>query len=179
MPGIKIARQRGHQGTVVEGAGWGWREPPDIRHSRLAVYLAFPDFIQRFAVYTLGGRWPRFQTLDADWYAAGLAIAVVIQVQQVQRGVDFANQFPLPITGFQFQAELFLIACPVHRIGIVARFALHMMNRPINLFHKLPFPALKYYPEMVFLSLVHVGFIPLGLVGDEAECSCVVGLFGC
>ena len=61
--------------------------------------LTFLDFIECLAVDTLSRGWPGFQSLDADFYTAGFAVAVVVLIDQVDSSINLSDQFAFPIAG--------------------------------------------------------------------------------
>ena len=63
------------------------------------MYLTLLDFIKRFTIDTLGSGWAGLQSMDADFDTAGLAISVVVPIDEFKCIVNFTDEFSFSIPG--------------------------------------------------------------------------------
>src|SRR5690606_28842501 len=98
------------------GAGLKRSGAPKRPVSGSGTQLLFLDLRQRLAVDAECGGGAGFQTADADLDAAGIAPAVFVLFDQLQRFVDLLDQLALTIACAQFQAEFFFLAGAICRV---------------------------------------------------------------
>src|SRR5476651_1576598 len=135
---------------------------------RLLADLLFLDFRQGLAVNAhVGGR-AGFQSLDANFDAAGLAPAIFFVFDQLQRFVYLLDQLALTITGAQFKAELFFLAGTICRVREVGRFVFHVIDCTVDFLHQVLFPLIQDLGEVSAHGLAHVLFALYFFVGFEA-----------
>jgi len=68
-----------------------------IQEPNLAELLALLDLSEGFTVDTQGGSWSLFESLNPNLNAAGITIAVVINLYSLKRTVDFLDELTLAI----------------------------------------------------------------------------------
>src|SRR5580704_10360767 len=103
----------------------------------------------------------RLEALNADFLAGFQAIAVAAVLDALQRLIDLANEFALPVARAQLQAEFLFLRRPIVRIREIRGLILHVGDGAIHLFHEIALPAHEDLAEVLELLLAHVRFAAL------------------
>ncbi len=132
----------------------------------------FAAFVAFLCLKAHGRDRTRIQTLERDWLASNLAIAIFAIFNTAQRGINLADQFALTVPRAQFERAVGLFGGAVGDIRNVACGIFHACDGVAAVFQKFCFPVDQLSAEVLGLALVHEWLIVCWtiIIGEKYLC---------